>query len=398
MNILFVLYHDFAANSAVHVHNFANELATRGHATAVTYPDGEDTGTGLGEQRYTIQTFAQIDGSWTRCFPNGQPPDVVHAWTPRENVRLFCEKLHSLCEFTLIIHLEDNEEIILEVNLGRPFEELARADNAIFPGNLSHPHNYRRFLASAAGVTLIMDRLEKFVPAGVPTYILWPGADRTLFFPRPKDETLLSSLGVPEENVVLCYTGNVHSANAREVRSLYLAAAMLTREGIPTTLIRTGRDFSPFLGPDEEWARSVSVELGYVDYDDIARVLSLADLLIQPGTANAFNEYRLPGKLPEFFAMGRPVVVPETNVGRFLRHAEDAWVLPRVDAMGIVGAVTALRRDPETAVRLSDGALRFSETHFNWARNTEGLETFYKDIISSPTKAKQTNAATLAIS
>ena len=89
----------------------------------------------------------------------------------------------------------------------------------------------------------------------IPKLVLWPGADEKVFFPRPRDNDYLERLGIAAESVVLCYTGNVHSANAREVRSLYLAAAILDREGTPTTLVRTGRDFCPFLGPDEAWAR-----------------------------------------------------------------------------------------------------------------------------------------------
>jgi hypothetical protein len=90
-NILFVLYHDFSANSAVHVHNFANQLAALGHSTAVAIPEDTDRGAGLGEQNYSVQRFDQVDGEWSRVFANGHPPAVVHAWTPRENVRLFCE-------------------------------------------------------------------------------------------------------------------------------------------------------------------------------------------------------------------------------------------------------------------------------------------------------------------
>ena len=55
----------------------------------------------------------QIDADWTKLFGNDLPPDIVHAWTPRENVRLFCERLRSLCSFALLVHLEDNEELIL---------------------------------------------------------------------------------------------------------------------------------------------------------------------------------------------------------------------------------------------------------------------------------------------
>jgi glycosyltransferase involved in cell wall biosynthesis len=379
-NILFVLYHDFSANSAVHVHNFANQLAGSGHSVAVAIPNGDATGSALGEQHYSVFLYHEVDGNWGSVFSNGLAPGILHAWTPRENVRLFCEKVRALCSPLLFIHLEDNEELILEANLGSSFEEIARSNTLKLPGNLAHPRNYRRFIAGADGVTMIMDRLEKFVPPALPRLILWPGADRRLFFARRKDETFLASLGVPRENMVLCYTGNVHSANAREVRSLYLAAAVLSREGIPTTLVRAGKDYCPFLGPDEKWAREVSVDLGYVKHVDIPRVLGLADFLIQPGTDDAFNEYRLPAKLPEFFAMGRPVLLPRTNVGRFVRHGQEAWVLPKMDAIGIVDTLRMLRADEELVSRLSAGALAFCEEHFSWEKNAATLEEFYEQV------------------
>ena len=376
-NILFVLYHDFTSNSAIHVHNFACHLAAHGHSVAVTVPENKETAGNLGERAYATVTFAECDGNWDSIFANGKGPDIVHAWTPRENVRLLCEKIAGFCSYSLFVHLEDNEELILEVNLSRSFEELAATPSLRVPHNLSHPQNYPRFLASASGVTVIMDRLEKFVPPGVPKLILWPGADRKLFFSHEKDEAFLADLGVPRENTVLCYTGNVHSANAREVRSLYLAAAVLQREGVPTTLVRTGKDYCSFLGPDEKWAREVSVDLDYVKHVDIPRVLGLADFLVQPGANDAFNEYRLPAKLPEFFAMGRPVILPRTNVGRFVRHGVEAWVLDKVDALGIVDAILELRANNALREQLAGGALTFAREHFDWEKNASALAAFY---------------------
>jgi glycosyltransferase involved in cell wall biosynthesis len=383
-NILFALYHDFSANSAVHVHNFANQLAALGHSCAVAIPDDTERGAGLGEQNYSIHRFDQLDGEWSRAFPNGGSPEIVHAWTPRENVRLFCEKLAGFCSYALFVHLEDNEELILEVNLGSSFEELAASRSAEIPNNLSHPRHYRGFIASAAGVTMIMDRLERFVPSETPQLILWPGADDRFFFPRTRDPQLLEQLGIAAGTVVLCYTGNVHSANARDVRSLYLAAAILDREGTPARLIRTGRDFCSFLGPDEGWAYKNSIEFGQVPYHEIPALLSLADVLIQPGADNAFNEFRLPGKLPEFFAMGRPVIVPRTNIGRFVRHGEEAWVLDKVDALGIVDAMLELRRNKTLNERLAAGALAFAREHFDWKKNASALAAFYEKVAVKP--------------
>ena len=395
-NILFVLYHDFSANSAVHVHNFANQLARSGQSVAVAIPKGDNSGAALGEQRYSVWNFPDVDGNWSRIFPNAKPPDILHAWTPRENVRLFCEKIRSLDSPLVFVHLEDNEEQILESNLGRPIAEIARSKTIKIPGNLAHPQNYRRFIADADGITMIMDRLEKFVPDNVPRIILWPGADRESFFPRPKDTNFLASLGLSQNNIILCYPGNVHSANAHEVRSLYVAAAILQREGIPTTLLRAGKDYSPFLGPDETWASEISIDLGYTNHVDVPRILALADFLIQPGKNDAFNEYRLPAKLPEFFAVGRPVLLPLSNVGRFVRHGEEAWVLPKVDALGIVDALKELRGNNHLRTQLSVGALAFAQEHFDWGKNTATLTRFYEEVGSTRAKTNYDRSASIS--
>jgi glycosyltransferase involved in cell wall biosynthesis len=381
MNVLFVLYHDFSANSAIHVHNFANQLAQRQHLVAVAVPGNKETGSNLGAQLYSTLTFSEWSGGWRGFFANDRPPDVVHAWTPRENVRLFCEKLSHDCSFNLFVHLEDNEEIILEVNLGTSFSKLAEMPSVEIPLNLSHPRRHRELLQRACGITIIMDRLEKFVPAGIPRLVLWPGADPKLFRPQPKDELLLARLGIPVNSTILCYTGNVHPVNAREVRSLYLAVAMLNREGMPTTLLRAGRDYCPFLGADERWARKYAVELGYVKHIDIPRLLSLGDALIQPGMDDVFNEYRLPSKLPEFFAMGRPIILPHTNVGRFVNHGEHAWVIPKVDALGIVESLQRVLKDEALTKVLSEGAQRFCREHFDWETNASKLDAFYHTVL-----------------
>ena len=117
---------------------------------------------------------------------------------------------------------------------------------------------------------------------------------------------------------------------------------------------------------------------------------------MQPGGDNAFNEYRLPGKLPEFFAMGRPIILPRTNVGHFVRNQEEAWVLPKVDALGIVDAVRTLAANEQMRERLSAGALEFCRSHFNWSTNAAKLEQFYFAVLAR-TKP-QSHAAAAKIS
>jgi glycosyltransferase involved in cell wall biosynthesis len=218
------------------------------------------------------------------------------------------------------------------------------------------------------------------VPEGIPTLTLWPGVESNLFFPRPADPDRIHKYDIPMNSIVLCYTGNVHAANANEVRSLYLAVAMLNREGTPTVLLRAGKDYYDFLGADDSWVRRYVRELGYVKNTEIPEILALADLLIQPGRADEFNNYRFPSKLPEFLAMGKPVILPATNVGCFIEHMSQAIVLPVADALHIIEAVKLVMGDRALYDRLADGAVKFAKQHLDWRANSQKLYQFYTQL------------------
>ena len=88
-------------------------------------------------------------------------------------------------------------------------------------------------------------------------------------------------------------------------------------------------------------------------------ILAAADVLVQPGIPGGFNDQRVPSKLLEYFAMGRPVVLPKTNLGLRVNHGGEGYVLLRCDAEGIAAAVQEIKADAELARRLSDGAVDF---------------------------------------
>lgn len=379
LNILFVLYNDFRSNSAVHVHHFANNLTTLDCDCVVAVPQDKHTISAIGNNLYKVTNFNEVS-HLKQFFFNKQEPDIVHVWTPREIVRNYCEKLRENYKFKLFVHLEDNEEHLLEKFLQTPFKTLLQNHAISIPENLSHPKKYRELLATADGVTVIIDTLKQFVPNQIPTLVLWPGADTECFYPRKVNQKLANSLGIPLNSIVICYTGNVHAANMHEVRSLYLAVAMMNREGLPTVLVRTGIDFCDFLGCDSKWAKQYSVELGYVERDKLPDILALANVLIQPGKPDHFNNYRFPSKLPEFLAMGKPVILPAANIGCFMENMKDALVLPVVDALNIVDTIKLLLNNKPLYEELSHGAINFVKLHLSWKINSEILKSFYQRV------------------
>ncbi|MEO6874085.1 MAG: glycosyltransferase family 4 protein [Opitutaceae bacterium] len=386
LKILFVLHGSFASNSALHVAALANELAAAGHACAVAVPHDVATLAFHDRPAFRGLTFAEAEQG--AIFPDGARPDIIHAWTTRENVRLLTQKLGRRYGARVLVHLEDNEQQLLAVTLGRDFAAIDQLDDAeldrIVPSDLSHPHHSRAFLAAADGVTVITERLREFVPAGKNCLTLWPAADARHFYPRPRPVAFRRVLDPRSGETVIFYPGNVHAANAAEMRELYTAVVELNRTGQPVTLIRTGLDrvaFPPQLGAQ---IAPFLLSLGQIEHHrHLPALMALADIFVQPGEPGAFNDYRFPSKLPEFFALGRPVVLPRSNLGTLIRHGIDAYVLERADAAGIATAVRILRADPALAERLGRGAAAFAEKHFSWRRSAEALAKFYLSLTPS---------------
>lgn len=385
LNILFVLPGSFASNNALHAAGLANELARSGHACAVAV--AHDRATIAHHAAPRFQALLHTEAA-DHVFPNGRGPDLVHAWTTAERVRLLAEQIRRRHSARLVVHLEDNEQQVFAHALGRNPADLAALPanelDALVAPEFSHPQRSREFLAAADGVTLITARLRELAPVAARCLTIWPAADARYFYPRPVPADFRRVLDVAPDTTVLFYHGNVHAANAAEVRELYGAVTRLNDSGTPVTLIRTGLDAVDFLGAHAARAREHVLELGQIlHHHHLPPLMALADIFVQPGGPDAFNDYRFPSKLPEFFALGRPVVLPRTNLGEKVRHGIDAYVLDRADAAGIAHAVRELRGDPALARRLADGAARFAQENFSWSRSAEALAKFYATLAPS---------------
>jgi glycosyltransferase involved in cell wall biosynthesis len=383
VNVLFVLYQNFACNSANHVDGIARQLTAMGCDCIAAVPAAPTQAELLGSVPYQTATFEQVL-TGEIGFDDGGAIDVAHFWTPREINRRFCERLRNGRTFATIIHMEDNEDLIARSQLGASLDEYANGQKLDgFPSHLSHPLHWKKFLASADGLTVIIDALREIIPGDKPVELAWPSTDERKFHPRPIDPALRQELGIKPGHTVLAYHGNVHQANFREVRSLYLAVALLNREGWPATLLRMGRDHIEVDPLFRRWAAEHTRTIGFVpDRARLAELLSQADLFVQPGLCDVFNQYRFPSKVPDFFALARPVVLPRTNIGLVTRHGEDAYVLDEANGPAIADAVKAIVRDEDLRRTLSAGARRFFETNLSWSATAAKILSLYRRVLN----------------
>ena len=388
-NILIVSHSDFPSNSSIHVHHFANELVKLGLNCVVAVPHDKSTIYTLKGNLYSVTQYSEIENI-TDFFANHLPPDLVHAWTPREHVRNYCYALSMKYEFKLVIHLEDNEESVIERFLDISLEDWSTELDHLVPYNLSHPVKYKEFMATADGVTVIINKLKKFVPPSASTITLYPGVDREEFYPQAKNTNLLKHLGIKNGTTILCYTGNVHLANVDEVRCLYLAVGKRNQAGKPTVLLRTGIDNNlQFLNDEQLWVKEYVIELGWVNRKKIPKILALADVLVQPGKSDEFNDYRFPSKIPEFLAMGKPVIIPDTNIGKDLSHQENALILESVDESSLPEMIDFVLDNHHLSNTLVENALKFVDNNLNWTNNGKNLYSFYQGLFA---EERQINA------
>jgi glycosyltransferase involved in cell wall biosynthesis len=402
LNILFVNYGDFTTNSLNHIGGFANALCAAGHACVVAVPGRKETLAHIASPLFIAATYDEAIAT-PNLFPDGRPADVLHAWTPRENVRTFTVNYQRAAgkPARVLIHLEDNERFLLEAVTGRTFSELQQASaeqlDALLNDSLPHPIRHESFLRVADGVTHIIDRLAEFAPERTPTHLLLPGVDFTQYHPEPADPVFRAELGLRDEEKLVVFTGSNTFANEPEMRDLYLAVALLNQRGTPTRLVRTGFNSPKFLDDLSPEVKRHVLDLGFIEKARLPKLLALADVLVQPGRAGAFNDYRLPSKLPEYLASGKPVALPPTNIARLLQDGREAVFLPTGSPTEIAETCLRLFADPALGAALGEHAVAFAKAHFDLTANARGLLAFYDATLSRPALADWTVAQDAAM-
>ena len=390
MNVIFVSHCDFRGNSAMHIFSIANELQSMGVECAVCVPNDPAWVHSHGTPLFQVRDYEEASRQ-AIVFPDGRGPDLIHAWTPRERVRKLTEALVGRYEVPYLVHLEDNEEVIVENELGvGSFAELSRLPLSLLDQLVadyrSHPVYYPRFLAGAVGVTALMDRLLEFKPAHVPGAVFWPGFDSAFARATP-DPDFRRRMGLGSSDLIAAYTGDVHGSNIGEVCSLVAAIAALRRRGHPLVLFKTGRIDVEIPYFEEAKKCGAVVDLGFRSRDEIPGLVANADVLVQPGRAGHFNDFRFPSKLPEFLVSGKPVVLPNTNIGRFLRDDIEAVVLEEGHALEIAARLEPLLQDPERRERIGAAGREFALRELTWPRNVERVKAFYDQILGSASRS-----------
>jgi glycosyltransferase involved in cell wall biosynthesis len=369
MNILFVLYGDFSVNSANLLALYAREFLMCGHHCAVAVPCNVETVQHVPNIYFRPLLYEDVLNNPEVVFSDGRPADVIHAWTPRENVRRFVTSYMMKRPTPLVVYLEDNELWIacraLSLNKVTLARQTEQSISERLPDALSHPFFYSSFIGLADAVAVIQDKLEIDVPPWIYRETVLPGVDLEFFSPRKANHQLRKRYSIAENEKIIVYPGGLNGFTQAAIETLCRAVGLINQQGWPCKLLRTGPFALNFIDQMPlDVAASIN-DLGVLPRNELPELLALADVFVQPGKIDPFEDLRLPGKLPELLAMGRPVVMPDVNIAHLFKDGLDAVLTRTGTAEEIATKCISLFSDPQQADRIGQSGRRFAEKYFD---------------------------------
>jgi len=116
---------------------------------------------------------------------------------------------------------------------------------------------------------------------------------------------------------------------------------------------------------------------GWVEYTEVARYLSAADICVAPEPSNPYNDRSTMEKIMEYMALGKPIVafdLPEHRV-----TAQDAAVYARPnDELDFAQQIAALMDDPERRQKMGQTGKQRIEMELAWSHQEKHLLEAYQ--------------------
>ncbi len=384
LKILFVNYGPYSGCSGVHIHFLANTLVELGHECHVFLPKTDGAQTYFGEAKYPIYAFREIFNVPIEIFQNA----LIHVWTTREAARIPILMMRERCKIPYFVHLEDNEIVIIEKEIGVPTlekqKEFAKKHPEKFgkPYWVTHPLRFEPLMRASCGVTCIMKSLEDFVPQDVPRMTFWPACEEEFFkIPLMRDNAIREACNIAPETFVLVYPGTIHSFNIGYFVELLRAVEQLHNEGFSLKILRSGLEGSSYDSEGLELYEKFVIPMENLSAHQLPSLMILADILVQPGAPGSFDDYRFPSKIPYFLASGRPVILPDTNVAEKLQHGRNCFLMKTGDAAEIAKYLKMLMSHPELAQSMGMHGRAAARSLFSWTKAAQSLIPFYEQAL-----------------
>ncbi len=227
-------------------------------------------------------------------------------------------------------------------------------------------------LRAADRVVVVSEVLrDELTRQGVPacTVVVNPnGVDPRVFSPTVSGHAVRRSLGIPEEDVVIGFSGTFGLWHGVPTLAEAIPRVLAARPNVRWLLIGDGP--LRHLIPSDPRVHAV----GMVPHASVPEYLAVCDVLVSPHgrQADGGEFFGSPTKLYEYMAMGRAIVASRVGqIAHVLVDGESAVLVEPDDVDALTQGVLRLVDDPSTRARLAQAARAAAEARHTWRQNAE---------------------------
>lgn len=205
--------------------------------------------------------------------------------------------------------------------------------------------------------------------------------DKRDYYPRECKKSRLE-YATPHEKILM------HISNFRPVKRVMDVVDVFDRvhQYIPSKLLFVGE------GPELSRVQAKVMELGLEDrvyflgkQNDVAQVISLADLMLLPSEKESFGLVAL-----EAMACGVPTIASNAGgIPELITHGETGYTAPVGDTATMARFAMELLSDPVLYRRFSDACIHRARTHFCNEKIASQYESIYYRVLQESAPARE---------
>jgi glycosyltransferase involved in cell wall biosynthesis len=240
----------------------------------------------------------------------------------------------------------------------------------------------RQNIQSADGVVVVSRLLEHRAQAlrKSPQQIhrLGVGAADNVIEPIPKDQAR-AELGIAVDQHVLVHSGR---STFDQDHAMAVCQHILELDQLSSVLLLGGDSASGRETVSKNLQDRVH-DLGYLSQDQMRIALGACDAVLLPMRNRGFNQARLPNRVGDAAAAGRPIATNSTgDIGRLVID-EGLGIVTDEEPSIMAAAVLDLTKDQEKLKQLGRRARKVAETKLSWSLLADRLGSFYEQLLSS---------------
>ena len=271
--------------------------------------------------------------------------------------------------------------VFLEVNAPLAWERDYSPDEKL--AIKSAAYEFERFICGCAFKTLVVSSPLKqhLIRSGVPEkkiMVLPNGANPETFKPSNASEEMLHGFGADGVDAVIGFTGIMRKWHGLEL--LLEAVSLVRKMGMNVFLLLVGD--GPARKEIDKYAARLDLTGNYfitgrLPHSMVANYIALFDIAVAPSA----TFYASPMKVLEYMAIGKAVVVPNTdNFADFVDAGVNGEVFEDGNAESMADVIGSLVKGKDRCRALAHEARKKIETRLNWNWNALAVIDEFKKI------------------